>query len=113
MSPVVLISTIIAIWIVTFLVAFIPARLIGRWAVGTGGGNLFYDVLFSAKIAELIVLCVLLVLTLGRFSYFPHLNADPKGFGFFFLNLLFFVPVFSALMLGFRRARMGFQKKPA
>jgi hypothetical protein len=37
-------------------------------------------------------------------SFLPHVNTDKSGFAMFFAAV-FFVPMFSALMLGFQRAQ--------
>jgi hypothetical protein len=70
-----LIGTIPAVWLVTFPAVLLPARWGGRWVAGNGTN-----------------------------SFLPHLNADKSGLAMLLAAGLFFVPVVSTLMPGFRPA---------
>ena len=44
-------------------------------------------------------------LAFAGLGFLPHVNTDKDGFGILFPAIWFFVPAFSALMPGFRRAQ--------
>jgi hypothetical protein len=98
------VGAILTIWAVAFLAAMFPARWLGRWIVDKGA-NTFYGVLMCLALTKLFVACTTVFLVFARFSFFPHVNTDKRGFAIFFVAVLFFIPVFSALMFGFRRAQ--------
>ena len=91
-------------WVVAFLVFYFPGKLIGRWIAGSAP-NLFVSILFCITLAKLAVVVVAAVLLFCRFEFLPHVNSDTRGFVLFFVGLLLFVPAFSALLLGERKAR--------
>jgi hypothetical protein len=101
-----LIGTIPAGWLVTSLAVLLllPARWGGRWLAGKGT-NSFQDVLRCVAAAKLFVVWTAAFLVFARFTFLPHVNTDKSGFAIFFAAVLFFLPVSSALMLGFRRAQ--------
>jgi hypothetical protein len=99
-----IIGIIAIVWVVAFLVFYFPGKLIGRWIAGKAP-NLFVSLLFCIALAKLAVVIVAAVLLFSRFEFLPHVNADTRGFAFFFVGALFFVPAFSALLLGERKAR--------
>ncbi len=98
------IGTIAVVWIVAFLLFYIPGRIAGA-KIATVSPNLFYSLLFCVLITKLVVVLADLVLLVCRFEFLPHFNNDPRGFGLFLVALLLAVPVFSALLLGERMAR--------
>ena len=55
--------------------------------------------------AKLCVACAVVFLVFAGLGFLPHVNTDKDGFGILFAATLFFVPAFSALMPGFRRAQ--------
>jgi hypothetical protein len=69
--------------------------------------------LFCVLITKLVIVLVDLVLLLCKFDFLPHFNKDPRGFGLVFVALLLAVPVFSALLLGERRARRSGSGQPS
>jgi hypothetical protein len=69
------------------------------------GTNSFQGVLLCVAATKLFVVWTAAFLVFTGFSFLPHVNTDKGGFAIFFAAVLFFVPVFSALMLGFRRAQ--------
>lgn len=91
-------------WIVTFLVAIIPGRYVGAYIARDGTRPIAAAVL-SIMATKLALIMILLCLMLLRLEALPHLNADPKGFGMVFVGILFFVPIFAAVMRGYLRAR--------
>ena len=101
-----LIGTIPAVWLVMFLAVLLllPARCGGR-SMASKGTNSFQGVLLCVAAAKLFVVWTAAFLIFARFSFLPHVNTDKSGFAIFFAAVLFFLPVLSALMLGFRRAQ--------
>jgi hypothetical protein len=107
-----LIGTIAMVWIVAFLVFYFPGRIAGT-KIASVSPNLFYSLLFCVLITKLVVVLVDLVLLFCRFEFLPHFNEDPRGFGLVFVAALLAVPVFSALLLGERRARRSLSGQPS
>jgi len=105
------ISYILVIWLLTFLIAFLPARWIGKWIVGKLT-NVCFGLLICIKLMTVFVVWVSLFLMLARFESLPHVTADRRGFVYFFTSVLFAVPIFSALVLGFYQARRNLGESP-
>jgi hypothetical protein len=107
-----LIGTIMMVWIVAFLALYYPGRIAGA-KIASVSPNLFYSLLFCVLITKLVVVFVDLLLLVCRFEFLPHFNNDPRGFGLVFVAVLLAVPVFSALLLGERRARRSLGGQPS
>lgn len=69
------------------------------------GTKSFLGMLLCVVAAKLFVVCAAVILVFARFGFLAHVNTAKDGFGIFFAAVLFFVPAFSALMLGFRRTQ--------
>ena len=97
-----LIGTIPAVWLVTSLAVLLllPARWGGRW-MASRGTNSFQGVLLCVAAAKLFVVWTAASLVFARSGSLPHVETGKSGFGIFLDAVLFFVPVFSALMPGF------------
>lgn len=98
------IGYILAIWLVTFLVVFFPAGWIGKWMAGHKLPVPF-GVIACLKVTLIFIMLVSSFLVVMRFESLPHVNSDKRGFVYFLATLLFGVPAFVALLLGFIRAR--------
>jgi hypothetical protein len=101
MSPII-IGYILAIWLVTFLLAVFPARWVGNWLAGKNL-PMPLGIIACIKITILVVTFVSLFFISMRFDFLPH--SDDKGFIYFLSSLLFGLPMLGALVLGFIRAR--------
>jgi hypothetical protein len=101
-----LIGTIPAVWLVTSLAVLLllPARWGGR-RMASRGTNSFQGVLLCVAAAKLFVVWTAASLVFARSGFLPHVETGKSEFGIFLAAVLFFVPVFSALMPGFRRAQ--------
>jgi hypothetical protein len=95
---------ILVIWLVTFLIAFLPTRWIGKWIVAKCT-NVYLGLLFCIKLTTVFVVWVSLFVMIARFESLPNVTADRRGFVYYFTSVLFALPVFAALALGFWRAR--------
>jgi hypothetical protein len=100
MNPAVVIY-LVAFWLVAFLLAVFPARWVGNW-LARKQLPMPFGIMACIKITILFVTFVSLFFISMRFD-FPH--SDDKGFIYFLASLLFGLPVFVALVLGFIRAR--------
>ena len=101
-----LIGTIPAVSLVTLQAVLLPlpARWAERW-MASRGTNSFQGALICVAAAKLFVVWTAASLVFARSGFLPQVNTDKSGFAIFLAAVLFFVPVFSALMLGFRRAQ--------
>lgn len=97
-----IVLTISAIWIGAFLTAFYPARRIGPWIVH--GGNNFYGFAICLAISKLFVVCAAILFSVFGPTSLSHVRSDAVV-AIVFSAVLFWMPVFCALVLGFLRAR--------
>jgi hypothetical protein len=104
MSATGVIALLVATWLVTFLILFFPGRWLGSW-IAKRSASMFVGILFCIGFGKLFVVYVAVFLVFARLSFLPHVNGNTGGFGVAFVGLLFFVPAFAALILGFRRAQ--------
>jgi hypothetical protein len=98
-----LIGQILAAWVLVFLCALYPARWVGPW-IERISQNTLLGVVMCIVVAKLVVVLCATILVFARLSVLSHVNTDVT-FAIFFTAVLFGVPVFSALVLGFRHAR--------
>jgi hypothetical protein len=88
------------VWVVLFAVAYFPGRAIGfaiyRWLPS------LFVCLVAAELAS--VLLVELLPVARRAVTAPWVTADPFWFGVLFANICFFVPLFLAIGIGYRKA---------
>ncbi len=103
------IGYILVIWLLTFLIAFLPARWAIKWIVGNVT-HVFLGLLVCIKLTTAFVVLVSSFLILGHFESLPHVTADRRGFVYFFTSVLFGLPVFAALASGFYQARRNLER---
>lgn len=104
MHPLVFIGYLLGIWLITFLLVLLPARWIGKWMAGHKLPMPF-GVIACLKVTLIFIMVVASFLVVMQFESLPHVNSDKRGFVYFLATLLFGVPAFVALLLGFMRAR--------
>jgi len=92
------------VWAIIFMIAMLPAIWVGRPIARK-----------CARTADAVTVCLCCAIVFSyiaatfliimKFDALPHVRAERQGFAAFFSGVVFGVPTFFALLVGFMRAR--------
>ncbi len=102
-TPTVILGLLI-VWAVTFSIALLPAIWIGRLIVRKCLRTVEAATVCLAC-TKVLVVFVATFLIVMKFEALPHVRAEGQVFAIVFSAVVFGVPAFAALLLGWQRAR--------